>query len=89
MRLELGSARHGLESREKSINLEFPVVSNNIFCDFFGFFFLFKATPESYGSSQPRGKIRAVTAGLHHSHSNTGSELYLQPMLQFVATLDP
>ena len=89
MRLELGSARHGLESREKSMNLECPVDSENILSEFLGFFFLFKATPGSYGSSQARGKIRAVTACLHRSHSNTGSELYLQPMLQFVATLDP
>ena len=26
---------------------------------------------------------------LHHSHSNTGSKLYVQLMMQFVAMLDP
>ena len=26
-----------------------------------------------YGSSQVRGRIRAVTASLHHSHSSKGS----------------
>ena len=37
------------------------------------FFFLFMATPVAYGCSQAGGRIRAVAAGLHHSHSNTGS----------------
>ena len=40
----------------------------------------------AYGGSQVRGLIRAVAAGLHHSHSNTGSELCLQPTAQFTAT---
>ena len=40
---------------------------------------LFRAAPVAYRSSQARGRIRAVAAGLHHSHSNssTGSELCL------------
>ena len=33
----------------------------------------------TYGSSQARGRIRAVAAALHHSHSNSGSELHPQP----------
>ena len=41
------------------------------------------------GSSQARGPIGAVDAGLHHSHSNAGSELCLQPTPQLTATLDP
>ena len=41
---------------------------------FFFFFFLFRATPAAYGGSQARGPIRAVAAGLYHSHSNVGSE---------------
>ena len=36
-------------------------------------FFLFRATPTAYGSSQARGGIGAVAASLHHSHSNTRS----------------
>ena len=52
-------------------------------------FFLFKATPAAYGNSRARGQIRAAAASLHHSHSNTGSELHLQPMLQLTATPDP
>ena len=46
------------------------------------------ATPAAYGNSQARGWIRAVAAGLYHSHSNTGSKLHLWPMLHLVATLD-
>ena len=42
---------------------------------FFFFFHLFRATPAAHGSSQARDQIRAVAAGLHHSHSNTRSEL--------------
>ena len=41
----------------------------------FPFFFsvsLFRATPEAYGSSQSSSLIRAVAAGLHHSHSDMG-----------------
>ena len=34
---------------------------------------LFGAAPAAYGGSQARDRIGAVAAGLHHSHSNTGS----------------
>ena len=37
------------------------------------FFFLFRAAPAAYGSSGARGRIGAVAAGLHHSHSNARS----------------
>ena len=43
------------------------------------FFSFLGATPAAYGGSQARGRIRATAAGLHHSHSNTGSEPHLQP----------
>ena len=36
------------------------------------FFCLFKASPGACGSSQARGWIRAVAAGLHPSYSNAG-----------------
>ena len=52
-------------------------------------FCLFIATPAAYVSSQTRGRIRAVAAGLHHSHSNAGSEPSLQPTPQLTAMLDP
>ena len=40
-------------------------------------FFFLRAAPEAYGRSQARGLIRAVAAGLHHSHSHSASEPYL------------
>ena len=43
----------------------------------FHFFCLFRAAPVAYGGSQTRGQIRAVAAGLYHSHSNTGSKPHL------------
>ena len=48
-----------------------------------------RATPMAYGGSQAQGLIRALAAGLHHSHSNKGSELRLQPTPQLMATPDP
>ena len=52
-------------------------------------YLLFRAAPVAYGSSQARGQIRAIAAGLQHSHSNLGSELCLQPTPRFTAMLDP
>ena len=40
----------------------------------FVFSFFFRATPAAYGGSQARGLIGAITAGLHHSHSNIRSK---------------
>ena len=34
------------------------------------------------GGSQARGRMGAVAIGLHHSHSNAGSEPHLQPTPQ-------
>ena len=53
------------------------------------FFFLFKAAPTAYGSSQTKGWIGAAAAGLHHSHSNSGSEPRLRPTTQLTTTPDP
>ena len=50
-------------------------------------FCLLRATPEASGGSQARGQIRAV--GLHHSHSNAGSEPLLQPTPQLTSMLGP
>ena len=52
-------------------------------------FAFFSATPAAYGGSQARGLIGAEAAGLHHSYSNTGSKLSLQPTPQLMAMLDP
>ena len=48
----------------------------------FFIFLLFRASLEAYGGSQARGRIRATTAGLHHSHSNVGSKPHLWPIPQ-------
>ena len=56
---------------------------------FFGLFAISWAAPVAYGGSQARGRIRAVAAGLRHSHSNAGSEPHLQPIPQLTATPDP
>ena len=52
-------------------------------------FFVLRAAPAAYGGFQARGLIGATAAGLCHSHSNTRSELCLQPILQLMAMLDP
>ena len=77
-------------------------VSFLLFFFFFGFlafwlfgflvFWLFafsRAAPAAYRSSQARGLMRAVAAGLHHSHSNARSEPCLQPTPQLTATPNP
>ena len=56
---------------------------------FFFFFGLFRAAPEACGSAQSRGQIGATAAGLHHSHSDMGSETPLRPTAQLTATPDP
>ena len=55
----------------------------------FFFFSFFRSAPATYKRSQARGKIGAAAAGLHHSRSNAGSELHLQPMPQLMATPEP
>ena len=52
-------------------------------------FFFPGAAPLAYGGSQARGLMGAVAAGLHHSHSNTGSEPSLQPTPHLTATPNP
>ena len=54
-----------------------------------GSFVLFRASPVAYGGSQARSLIRAVAAGLCHSHSNARSEPCLQTTPQLMAVLDP
>ena len=53
------------------------------------FFIIIMASPEVYGSSQSRGWIRTAAAGLHHSHSNARSELYLHCSLRQHQILNP
>ena len=55
----------------------------------FIYLFVFsRAPPAAYGGSQARGLIGAVASSLDQSHSNTGSELHLQPTPLLMATLD-
>ena len=60
----------------------------NLFIYFFKFC-LFRAVLTAYGSYQAKGRIRAVGAGLSHSHSNTRSKPRLQPTPQHKAMPDP
>ena len=39
------------------------------------FLFFFRAAPVAYACLKARGHIRDAAAGLHHSHSNSGSKL--------------
>ena len=64
-----------------------PLSLSLFFC--FVFVFFLRATPMAYRSFQARGRIRATAVGLHHSHSNMGSEPHLRPTPQLMATLDP
>ena len=54
----------------------------------FFFFLLFWATPVANASYQARGQIRAIAAGLHHRHSNTGFEPRLQTTPEIMAMPD-
>ena len=56
---------------------------------FFFFFGLFRAAPTAHRGSQARGQIRAIAAGLYHSHSNARSEPCLRPTPQLKAIPDP
>ena len=49
----------------------------------------FQGHSHACGESQARGLIRATAASLHHSHSNSGSKLLLQPTPQLTAMPDP
>ena len=53
------------------------------------FFFPPRAALMAYVDSQARGGIGAVAVGLHHSHSNAGSEWHLRPTPQLIAMPDP
>ena len=79
-----------------STNMSRDLIKLKIYLEFYFFkflfiylFLLFRATPVACESSQARGQIGAAAAGLHQSHSNTGSELCLQPIPQLRAMLDP
>ena len=50
-------------------------VLGGFFCLFVFCLFTFsRAAPEAFGGSQARSLIRTIATGLHHGHSNAGSE---------------
>ena len=53
------------------------LIGSSVIFYFYSFFFfgLFRAAPVANGGSQARGPIRAVAAGLQHSHSNASSQV--------------
>ena len=57
---------------EEHVLREYNLIHLSFFLSFF--FFFLRAAPVAYGSSQARGRIGAVAASLHHSHSNVGSK---------------
>ena len=52
-------------------------------------FFFFFLRPTAYGCALARGRIRAIAAGLYHSHSKVGSEPCQRPTSQLTAMTDP
>ena len=92
--LRLGQAFSVLpRSLELKVRLDCPVCFRGalvsavlfIYLFIFGLFAFSRATPSAHGGSQARGLIGAVAAGLHHSHSNGGSEPHLQTTPQLTA----
>ena len=88
LRIQLSSRRN------KSPQLEpaefYIIVFDSFFCLPFFFFLTFLGPhPRPMEVPMPGMGIRATAAGLHHSHSNTGLELHLQPISQLMATSDP
>ena len=62
----------------------------SFFLSFFLFFFFLSFDflglhPRAYGGFLAKGRIGAVAAGLHHSHSNARAKLLLQPTPQLTA----
>ena len=56
---------------------------------YFILFSLFTAAPAAYEVPRLMGGMGAAAAGLRYNHSNTGSELHLQPMPKLAAAPDP
>ena len=60
----------------------------HIYFYLFIYFCLFMAELAAYGGFQARDQIRAIAAGLPHSHSNAGSDMSAT-YTTAQATLDP
>ena len=74
------------QAKKHSLHIKFlKILFYFIFC----LFAFSRAAPAAYGGSQARGLIGAVASGPRQSHSNSGSELHLQPTPQLMATPYP
>ena len=62
-----------LQIEPKVIIVKQPLINFGFYFIYLFFFGAFRAAPEAHGSSQARGGMGAVAAGLHHSQS----KLYL------------
>ena len=69
------------------ININFCSITTNSLMNFSVFFF--RAIPVAHGNSQAKGRIRAVAAGLCHSHGKAKSKPWVRPTPQLTATQDP
>ena len=81
--------RNMYSSQSEVLLFNISVFFFQLFSFFLLFVFVFRAAPMAHRDSQARDQIGAVDAGLHHSHSNMGSESHLQPTPQLTATPDP
>ena len=70
-------------SKQTAINSHMYYCRSNIYT-----YFVSLGPHPQQGSSQTRGGIEAVAAGLRHSHSNARSKPGLRPIPQLTATLD-
>ena len=59
--------------------MDYMILLDFLFIYLFIYLLLFRAAPAADGGSQARGRIRAIAASLHHSHSNARSKPHLQP----------
>ena len=64
-------------TQQHNLNIFKGKIHHNFYL--FIYFCLFGATPLAHGGSQARSQIGAIAASLRHTHSNAGSEQYLQP----------
>ena len=62
------------KKRNSSRKINTCMIHVHIFCYIIYIHLPFNAAPTAYGASQGRGWIRAITASLHPSHSNTRSK---------------
>ena len=65
------------KKKVKGWNCPMSLKHYSLFLHLFIYFLLFMATTVAYRGSQAKGPVGAAATGLHHSHSNTGSELHL------------